>query len=423
MARGGLTGSEVRAPPPASDPGGAPARGLRERAPAPAHRPRPERRAPPTRSRREGPERPQGPPATLSPAATAPASASPRPPLLRIPESARSHALPASPDAPLPLPCPVSSAPTAWTTRQAPAALESSGGSPTPRTRLAPPASPRALLPPPPPPRLPRRIAWAGRGARGPGLRRPAASPSPTPSSCPRAHWGAQGLGPYLIETHTGVMGVNRGFETCGDPRGYTGQPGAEGQALLSPTPWTLGPFPGTQRPRLSNNRNVPAVGEHGRHERLLRAGAYRQSARARSAVIPAGGGRAYRRRAGRAVGRRVSTLDLSRPVLSAPFQAPPTVGHARGPGFARQPTRPRPPCPARLRPRPRVVAPPRPPPARCPPLRPVGPSPEPGGCVPGAERQVRVLGPGARGRPGARAANLPLRIGGCGGGGGLARV
>lgn len=36
----------------------------------------------------------------------------------------------------------MSSAPTAWTTRQAP--LESSGGSPTPRTRLVPPASPRA---------------------------------------------------------------------------------------------------------------------------------------------------------------------------------------------------------------------------------------------------------------------------------------
>lgn len=50
--------------------------------------------------------------------------------------------------------------------------------------------------------------------------------------------------GPYLIETHTGVMGVNRGFETCGDPRGYTGQPGVEGQALLSPTPWTLGETP-----------------------------------------------------------------------------------------------------------------------------------------------------------------------------------
>lgn len=47
--------------------------------------------------------------------------------------------------------------------------------------------------------------------------------------------------GPYLLETHTRVMGVKRGFETCGHPRGYTGQPSAEGQALLSRTLWTLG--------------------------------------------------------------------------------------------------------------------------------------------------------------------------------------
>ncbi|XP_043345510.1 collagen alpha-1(I) chain-like [Cervus canadensis] len=168
------------APPPAAF-GSAPPR-LRT-GPAQSAAPRP------PRSRREGPERPQGPPATLSPAATAPASASPRPPVLRIPESARSHAIPASPDAPIPLPCPMSSAPTAWTTRQAPAALESSGGSPNPRTRLAPPASPCSL--PPPPPRLPRqKIAWAGRGAGGPGLRGQPHRPPP-PRAPARGRTGA----------------------------------------------------------------------------------------------------------------------------------------------------------------------------------------------------------------------------------------
>ncbi|XP_052515516.1 basic proline-rich protein-like [Budorcas taxicolor] len=114
-ARGGLTGSEVRAPPPAGDPGGAPhpprPAGARPRAcalaPPRAPRPAPRGRqggAGGTPGSSRDPE-PRSPRPGLR---ESPASASPRPPELCIPESARSHALPASPDPPFPgrAPCP-----------------------------------------------------------------------------------------------------------------------------------------------------------------------------------------------------------------------------------------------------------------------------------------------------------------------------
>lgn len=164
-------------------------RGPRERAPAPAHRPRPERRAPPPGGGREGLEGPQGPPATLSPAAPAPASASPRPPELCIPGSARSHALPASPDPPFPgrapcprprLPGPPARRPRPWCPPEArpprePALCLRRPLAPSPRPD-SPGGSPR------------RDVEPEHRGCGG-----PAASPSPTPSCCPRAHWGARG--------------------------------------------------------------------------------------------------------------------------------------------------------------------------------------------------------------------------------------